>query len=99
MATKAELEAELEELRKRNAELEERSRERTAKGAETQASAAPKTEDDIRKLLEEHGIDLSKAKDVGKQAVEEFSRLQKDYPITALLIAFSLGYVVGRVQG
>ena len=35
---------------------------------------------------------------LGEDVVEEFGRLQKQYPITALLIAFTLGYVVGRAR-
>ncbi|NOD78069.1 MULTISPECIES: hypothetical protein [unclassified Ruegeria] len=96
MATKAELETELEKLRQRNATLEARVEE------DPKLKDAPervKTSDEIRKLLEEHGIDLSKAQSLGEDVVEEFGRLQKDYPMTALLIAFSLGYVVGRAQG
>ncbi len=96
MATKAELESELEALRSRNAELEAKGGADSTPGDQTEPV---KTSDEIRKLLEENGIDLSKAQSLGEDVVEEFGRLQKDYPITALLIAFSLGYVVGRVQG
>ncbi|NVO55517.1 hypothetical protein HW561_06920 [Rhodobacteraceae bacterium B1Z28] len=99
MATKAELEAELKELRTRNAQLEEDADQNLKPDAEAEPTAPRKTTDEIRALLEEHGIDLSKAQAVGEEAVEEFGRLQKDYPITALLVAFSLGYVVGRAQG
>ncbi|MEM1005697.1 MAG: hypothetical protein AAF496_08295 [Pseudomonadota bacterium] len=95
MATKAELEVELEQLRARNAQLEEAAEDRH----DAAASQPLKTTDEIRRLLEEHGIDLSKAEAMGEEVVEEFGRLQKDYPITALLIAFSLGYVVGRARG
>ncbi|NOD91749.1 hypothetical protein GS636_03010 [Ruegeria sp. HKCCD4884] len=96
MATKAELETELEKLRQRNATLEARV-EQYPKPKD--APERVKTSDEIRKLLEEHGIDLSKAQSLGEDVVEEFGRLQKDYPMTALIIAFSLGYVVGRAQG
>lgn len=92
MATKAELEAELEKLRARNAQLEG--------GAEqpSKDDGVTKTSDEIRRLLQEHGIDLSGAEAMGEEVVAEFTRLQKDYPITVLLIAFSLGYVVGRAR-
>ncbi|NOE32607.1 hypothetical protein [Ruegeria sp. HKCCD7318] len=96
MATKAELEAELEKLRKRNATLEVRVNQDPAPKERDEHT---KSSDKIRKLLEEHGIDLSQAQALGEDVVEEFGRLQKEYPITALLIAFSLGYVVGRAQG
>ncbi|WP_298847774.1 hypothetical protein [uncultured Ruegeria sp.] len=96
MATKAELESELQKLRERNTTLE----------AQVEKDLDPndpperaKSSDEIRKLLEDHGIDLSQVQSLGEDVVEEFGRLQKDYPITALLIAFSLGYVVGRAQG
>ncbi|MES0860996.1 hypothetical protein ABLN87_01410 [Ruegeria sp. SCPT10] len=96
MATKAELEAELDKLRKRNAELEAK----TGSAPEPEDQSEPvKTSDEIRRLLADHGIDLSKAQSLGEDVVEEFGRLQKDYPLTALVIAFSLGYVVGRAQG
>lgn len=95
MTTKAELEAELEKLRSRNAQLEAKSDQ----SSETSTEAEPtKTSDEIRKLLKEHGIDLSKAESLGEDVVEEFGRLQKDYPITVLLVAFTLGYVVGRAH-
>ncbi len=93
MTTKAELEAELEKLRTRNAQLE-------AKTDDQPDDPQPiKTTDEIRNLLAEHGIDLSKAEAMGEEAIAEFGRLQKDYPITALLIAFTLGYTVGRARG
>lgn len=96
MATKAELESELEKLRERNATLEAQ----VEKDPESKESPERvKSSDEIRKLLEDHGIDLSQVQSLGHDVVEEFGRLQKDYPITALLIAFSLGYVVGRAQG
>ncbi len=96
MATKAELEAELEKLRKRNATLEAQAEKEA--GSEDPPEGT-KSSDEIRQLLEDHGIDLSQVQSLGHDVVEEFGRLQKDYPITALLIAFSLGYVVGRAQG
>ena len=96
MATKEELESELEQLRERNATLEARVEQDPAP---KEMPERTKSSDEIRKLLEEHGIDLSQAQSLGEDVVEEFGRLQKDYPITALLIAFSLGYVVGRAQG
>ncbi|WP_299637284.1 hypothetical protein [uncultured Ruegeria sp.] len=96
MATKAELESELEKLRKRNAALETQAEKES--GSEEPPESA-KSSDEIRKLLEDHGIDLSQVQSLGHDVVEEFGRLQKDYPITALLIAFSLGYIVGRAQG
>ena len=64
MATKAELEAELEKLRARNAQLEKQAEESSDKGAESGSSPSARTEDEIRRLLEDHGIDLSKAKAV-----------------------------------
>lgn len=96
MATKAELEAELNELRARNARLEAKAEDTSE--PEVEAPHPLKTADEIRKLLEEHGIDLKKAEALGEDVVEEFGRLQKQYPITALLIAFTLGYVVGRAR-
>ncbi len=93
MATKAELEAELEKLRARNAQLEGDATHPPKDNGTT------KTSEEIRRLLHEHGIDLSGAEVMGEEVVAEFTRLQKDYPITALLIAFSLGYVVGRARG
>lgn len=98
MTTKAELEAELKELRQRNAQLEEKARAETDPESEDKAPEPEKTTDEIRRLLQDHGIDLSKAEAIGEDVVEEFGRLQKDYPITVLLIAFTLGYVVGRAQ-
>ncbi|KIC38697.1 hypothetical protein RA27_19975 [Ruegeria sp. ANG-R] len=99
MTTEAELLAELEKLRARNAQLEEKERDEPAGQARHEATASAKTSDEIRKLLTEHGIDLGKAEAFGDEVVEEFGRLQKDYPITALLVAFTLGYAVGRLQG
>jgi len=96
MTTKAELEAELQQLRARNAELTDQARDKAAPQSE---STTHKTTEEIRQLLQDHGIDLSKAEAMGEMVVEEFNRLQKDYPIAALLVAFSLGYVVGRAQG
>ncbi|MEM7319845.1 MAG: hypothetical protein AAF408_12580 [Pseudomonadota bacterium] len=99
MTSKAELAAELEKLRARRARPETEADRSPGSDPGSQAAVRLKTSDEIRSFLEEHGFDLSKLESVGEDVVEEFGRLQKDYPLTVLLLAFALGYVVGRAQG
>ena len=99
MTTKAELEAELEKLRARNAQLEAKADPGADANDKPDGPQPIKTTEEIRNMLAEHGIDLSKAEAIGEEAIAEFGRLQKDYPITALLIAFTLGYTFGRARG
>lgn len=98
MTTKAELEIELNRLRARNAELKAQAEQVPEKDVDTQASTSAETQDEIRKTLEEHGIDFKKIETMGDEVVEEFHRLQEHYPIAVLVVAFTLGYVVGRTQ-
>lgn len=99
MTTKAELESELEKLRRRNADLEARAaREPDPPPAEARPEAG-KGMEEIRRALAEQGIDLSGAEAVGAELVDELGRLHKAYPLTVLLAAFALGYAAGRTQG
>ncbi len=98
MTTKAELEIELEKLRTRNAELKAQVEQKPESDEGAQDSTPTKTKDEIRKSLEDHGIDIKKIETMGDEVVEEIHKLQEHYPITVLLVAFTLGYVVGRVQ-
>lgn len=98
MTTKAELEIELEKLRARNAELKAQANQKPEHDEVSQNPSPVATKDEIRKSLEEHGIDLKKIETMGDEVIEEFHKLQEHYPIAVLAVAFTLGYVVGRVQ-
>ena len=96
MATKAELEAELSKLRAQNAKLKSETEQPV--NETTQHDEASMT-DEVRGLLKEHGVDTEKVEAMGSQLVDELTALRKDYPLTALIAAFALGYVVGRSRG
>lgn len=89
MPTKAELEAELAELR---AELEEATRTRGDKLRDKAAASA----EGLRDMLKESGIDTASLDQMGPQLLDELGRLQKERPLVTLIGAFALGFVAGR---
>lgn len=93
MATKAELEAEIAELRR---EMKQRDQEVQAEKAEIAAAKdaiqPPETEG-LRALLDEHGIT---ADTFGENLLEQLTELQKEKPLVVLVAALALGIIVGR---
>ncbi len=96
MATKMELEAELERLRAQNETL----RSETSESSTTDVADDPPGETDVmsglKQLLDEHGIDGENIDALRTQLTDEFTKLQKEYPIAVLLSIFVLGFVAGR---
>lgn len=86
MATKAELEAEVEELKR---EMKQRDQEvQTEKDADQPAET-----DGLRALLDEHGITVE---NFGDNLLEQLTELQKEKPLVVLVAALALGIIVGR---
>ncbi|MEP1354322.1 MAG: hypothetical protein ABJX32_19640 [Tateyamaria sp.] len=96
MATKMELEAELERLRAQNETL----RSKTSESPAMDVADDPPDETDamsgLKQLLDEHGIDGENIDALRTQLTDEFTKLQKEYPIAVLLSIFVLGFVAGR---
>lgn len=96
MATKAELEAELSSLRAQLAAEKPRPkplRDTPPKKVPEEETLLPQA---IQKIFDEHGIDSSSIDAAGKQITDEFTKLQRDYPLAALLAVFVAGYFAGR---
>ena len=96
MATKVELEAELESLRSQNDLLRTQAEQtRDAVASEDSADQADVL-DDLKRALNENGFDGDSVEALRTQFTEEFTRMQKEYPLATLLGVFALGCVVGR---
>lgn len=96
MATKAELEAELTELRAQNTALKSQEKQAEKQPEPPEESSDLHLPAQLRDVLDEHGIDVSDAEAMGNQLVDELVRLQKDHPMVVLLGVFALGCIVGR---
>ncbi len=88
MATKAELEAELAQLK---SELKRRD-----EPAVPDKPAEPTEPDDLRGLLDEHGLNTDTLDALRENLLEELGALQKDKPLVVLAAALALGIIIGR---
>jgi hypothetical protein len=50
----------------------------------------------LKQFLDEHGIDGENIDALRTQLPDEFTKLQKEYPIAVLLSVFVLGFAAGR---
>ena len=96
MATKIELEAELERLRAQNDALHSEARAAPQKNLSDDPQAETDAMKSLKQLLDEHGLDGESIEALGSQLTDDFTRLQKEYPIAVLLSVFLLGFVAGR---
>ena len=96
MATKTELEAELERLRAQNEALRSEASVASNKNVSDDPQGETDTMNSLKKLLDEHGIDGENIDVLRTQLTDEFTKLQKEYPIAILLSVFVLGFVAGR---
>jgi hypothetical protein len=98
MATKAELESELADLKQ---EMRQRSEEiKKDEPAEGTSKSEPASSDksDLQQLLVGHGVDAETVEALGENLLDEFKTLQKDKPLVVLVAAFALGLLVGRAS-
>ncbi|MBJ6370539.1 hypothetical protein [Sedimentitalea arenosa] len=89
MATKAELEAELAELRKQIAD-------RDAKDAAAKPQTAPQAT--LTDYLESYGLDQQEIEALLEQIGTELGNLPKTKPLLTLLGAFGVGVLLGRLS-
>lgn len=96
MATKAELEAELDVLRQQNEALRSKA-EHTAEDTEAPTdfgdSLAPNALVDV---LTKQGINSSDIEAIADQLADELVTFHKDHPLITVLGVFALGCIVGR---
>jgi hypothetical protein len=97
MATKAELESELadlkQEMRQRSKETQEN--EPPEETAKSEPTASDKS--DLRQLLVGHGVDAESVEALGENLLDEMKIFQKEKPMVALVAAFAIG-LVGRAS-
>ncbi|MGR3661513.1 MAG: hypothetical protein ACU0CA_10080 [Paracoccaceae bacterium] len=96
MATKAELEVELAELRR---EMKQRDKAPKPRGSnvdtENDKGRTPEPEG-LQQLLDEHGIDAESVGVFKANLLEELTELQKEKPLVILVAALALGIIIGR---
>jgi len=96
MATKAELQAELETLRRA---LQQSRDEAGSNGAADVASndADQATQaDGLQQLLDEHGINAETLDTFKTNLIAELTELQKEKPLVVLAATLALGIIIGR---
>ncbi len=96
MATKMELEAELEHLRAQNEALRSEVSESPKRNVPDDPQGETEAMNSLKQLLDEHGIDGESVDALRTQLTDEFTKLQKEYPMAVLLSVFVLGFVAGR---
>ena len=99
MATKAELESELSELRQQCEALKAEQTGAPPAEPSSDEDEGPNLSDSVQALLEEHGIESDQIKNASEQLVKEVSELQQKYPLAMLLGVFILGYAIGHRKG
>ncbi len=92
MPTKAELEAEVAELKKQLADIAG-----SETGPDTGDDAGPSLPKALAEQLCAQGIDLDGIEDIWPRLTHELTELQRDKPIVTLLAVFALGVLAGRV--
>lgn len=96
MATKLELEAELDQLRAQNDMLRSQANEARDSVASNDPPIEVGVAENLKRVLDEHGLDSDSVEALRGQLTDEFTHLQKEYPLAILLGVFALGCVVGR---
>jgi len=96
MATKAELQAELAELKREMGKGAQTRQSNPAKIALSDDAEQTPEADTLHRLLDQHGIDADTLGSVGADLLEELTELQKDKPLIVLAAAFALGVIIGR---
>jgi hypothetical protein len=98
MATKAELESELADLKQ---EMRQRDEEtQISEPLEEKSKGEPVASDksDLQQLLVGHGVDAESVEALGENLLDEMKIFQKEKPMVALVAAFAIGLLVGRAS-
>jgi hypothetical protein len=100
MATKADLEAELAQLKSELKRRDERDKATDATdptvAAKPDKPTDPGEPDDLRQLLDEHGLNADTLDTLRENLLQELDALQKDKPLLVLAAALALGIIIGR---
>lgn len=88
MATKAELEKEVAELRSK---LSEQESEPEAEQAETETPGA------FADILHDHGVDADQIEAIWAQFSKELGDIPQEKPILTAIAAFGIGFALGRL--
>jgi len=96
MASKAELEAELETLRRElQQSRDEAGSNDTADVSSNDADQATQA-DGLQQLLDEHGINAETLDAFKSNLIAELTELQKEKPLVVLAATLALGIIIGR---
>jgi hypothetical protein len=95
MATKAELQAELEKLR---AEMAEDKAPDTSTDASAPEPAKTTPLDGWTEMLKSHGLDATDTQALMTQLSDELGDLPKNKPLITAIAAFGVGFVLGRMS-
>lgn len=100
MATKAELEAELAELRQQMDEVPDAREADADKGQEAQTDPESNGSGHpaLDRILRDHGISPEEIRGLMDQFNEELGHLPQNKPLLTALGAFALGFVLGRMS-
>ena len=110
MATKAELQAELDSLRAKMAELDDldRTADASQKEEPEQEQSQPEpthgsksglsdAASELERILAPHGVSSSDIEALAKQLWEELDNLPQNKPLVTAIGAFALGFLIGRM--
>ena len=98
MATKAELQAELEKLRADMAKDETPDNAVASKSADSSESGTSSTPDGWAEMLKSRGLDAADAEALLAQLSDELGDLPKNKPLITAIAAFGVGFVLGRMS-
>lgn len=101
MTSRAELTEELRHLRAEMDRLDEKVAVEPASTPDPEPAPEPEpdpeVEAELAQILSAYGVDLEDIQELGAQFRTELENLPRDRPLVALLGAFALGVVVGRM--
>lgn len=98
MATKVELQAELESLKTELARYAKDDKKVAPDDQPTSTAQSKPDTQKLKQLLGEHGVDVECIESIGSDFLAEITEVQKDKPIITLVVAFALGVIAGRAS-
>lgn len=98
MATKAELQAELADLKQEMRQGGEDAKKGEPPQRSSKSDPASSDKSDPQQLLVGHGVDAETVEALGENLLDGLKTLQKEKPLVVLVAAFALGLLVGRAS-
>ncbi len=96
MTTKAELEAELADLKREMAQHKDKVKVDLPDATNRDDAQTKSGAEDLKRVLDEHGIDMQMVEALGTNSLEELKEFLKERPLIVLVSVFALGCIVGR---